>query len=55
MYNLNYAPTTLGVQSWVEKCLLEVRGEKRLNTTGLVLRIRSSFQYSGDAIRLYKL
>jgi hypothetical protein len=20
-YNLNYAPTTLGVQSWVEKCL----------------------------------
>jgi hypothetical protein len=30
MYNLNYAPTTLGVQSWVEKCLLGVRGGKKV-------------------------
>jgi hypothetical protein len=29
MYNLNYTPTTLGVQSWRE------RERKRLNTTGV--------------------
>jgi hypothetical protein len=34
MYNLNYTPTTLGVQSW-GKLHLRVREQKRLNTTGL--------------------
>jgi hypothetical protein len=34
MYNLNYTPTSLGVQSWRE-LYLGVREQKRLNTTGL--------------------
>ena len=34
MYNLNYAPTTLGVQS-EEKLYVGVREQKRLNTAGL--------------------
>jgi hypothetical protein len=34
MYNLNYTPTTLGVQSWRE-IYLGVHEQKRLNTTDL--------------------
>jgi hypothetical protein len=34
MYNLNYAPTTLGVQV-EEKLYVGVREQKRLNTAGL--------------------
>jgi hypothetical protein len=34
MYNLNYTPTTLEVQSWRE-ITSGVRQQKRLNTTGL--------------------
>jgi hypothetical protein len=34
MYNLHYVPTILG-DKVEEKLYLEVRGQKRLNTTGL--------------------